>query len=92
VSEWLLFNAKWVIFQLHVYHDEDKFDEMIIMSDLYQNNTFSWNLVVLALWNNRPLVDMSLHLDQLSWFQTKQSLLFLLNALCLAEEQQIPIL
>jgi hypothetical protein len=31
-------------------------------------------------------------LDTLSWFEAKQSLNFLLNAWCLAEKQQIPIL
>jgi hypothetical protein len=35
---------------------------------------------------------MSLHSDTLFWFQTNQSLLFLLNAARLAEKQQIPIL
>jgi hypothetical protein len=30
--------------------------------------------------------------DILSWFQANQSLLFLLNAVSLAEKQQIPIL
>ena len=32
---------------------------------------------------------MSLHSDTLSWFRASQSLLFLLNAACLAETQQI---
>ena len=41
---------------------------------------------------NSPRVDMSLHSDTLFWFRTNQSLLFLLNAACLAEKQQIPIL
>ena len=36
-------------------------------------------------------VDMSFHSDTLSWFRSKQSLLFFLNAACLAEKQQIPI-
>jgi hypothetical protein len=35
---------------------------------------------------------MSLHLGTLFWFRANQSLLFLLNAVCLAEKQQIPIL
>ena len=35
---------------------------------------------------------MSLHLDTLFRFRTNQSLLLLLNAACLAEKQQIPIL
>jgi hypothetical protein len=47
--------------------------------------------IVLAHWNNSPRVDMSPHLNTLSWFQVNQSLLFLLNAACLAEKQQIPI-
>ena len=36
-------------------------------------------------------VDMSLHLDTLFWFRSNQSLLFLINAACLAEKQQIAI-
>jgi hypothetical protein len=35
---------------------------------------------------------MSLHSDTLFRFRANQSLLFLLNAACLAEKQQIPIL
>ena len=34
---------------------------------------------------------MSPHSDTLSWFRAFQSLLFLLNAACLVEKQQIPI-
>ena len=45
-----------------------------------------------ADWNNSPRVDMSLHLDTLFWFRANHSLLFPLNAECLAEMQQIPIL
>jgi hypothetical protein len=35
---------------------------------------------------------MSLHSDTLTQFQANQSLLFLHNAACLVEKQQIPIL
>jgi len=35
---------------------------------------------------------LSLHSDILSWFRANQFLLFLLNAVCLTEKQQIPIL
>jgi hypothetical protein len=42
-------------------------------------------------WNNSPRIDMSLHSNTLSWFRANQSLLFLLNAACLAEQQHIPI-
>jgi hypothetical protein len=39
-------------------------------------------------------VDISLHSDTLFWFRANQSLLFLLNASCLVEKQQlhVPIL
>ena len=46
---------------------------------------------MLARWNNNPRIDMLPHPDTLSWFWGNQSLLFLLNATCLAEKQQIPI-
>jgi hypothetical protein len=44
--------AKWVIFQL--YHGENMlhFDEIMMMSALYHNNTLSWMFIVLAHWNN----------------------------------------
>ena len=35
---------------------------------------------------------MSLHTDTFSWFRANQYLLFLLNDVCLAEKQHIPIL
>ena len=92
VSEWLLFNANSVIFQL--YYGENKliFNEMMMTPALYQINMLSWIFIVLAHWNNSPRVDMSLHSDTLFWFRANQSLIFLLNAACLAEKQQIPIL
>jgi hypothetical protein len=48
--------------------------------------------IVLANWNNGPQIDMSLHSDTLSYFRANQSLLFLLNSVCLVEKQHIPIL
>jgi hypothetical protein len=87
VSEWLLFNANSVIFQL--YHGENKliFNEMTMRSALYKTNTLSWICTVLAHWNNSPRIDMSPHSDTLSWFRAHQSLLFLLSAAYLAEKQ-----
>ena len=64
----------------------------MMKSALFQTNTLSWIFIVLAHWNNSPRVDMSLHSDTLFWFWANQSLLFLLNAACLVEKQQIPIL
>jgi hypothetical protein len=92
VSEWFLFNANSAIFQL--YHSENKliFNEMMMSSALYYANTLSWIVIVLGHWNNSPRVDMSLHPDSLFWFRANPSLLFLLNAVCIAEKQQIPIL
>ena len=86
-----MFNANSTIFQL--YHGENNliFNEMMMMSALYWANTLSWNIIVLAHWNNSPWEDMSLHSDTLFWFWANQSLLFLLNAACLAEKQHIPI-
>jgi hypothetical protein len=54
--------------------------------------TYWVGFLVLAHWNYSPQIDMSFHLDTLFWFRANQSLLFLLNATCLAEKQQIPIL
>ena len=68
------------------------FHEIMMMSALYQTNVISWIFIVLAHWNYSLLVDMSLHSDTLSRFQTIQFLLLLLNAACLAEKQQMPIL
>jgi hypothetical protein len=82
VSEWLL---------LQLYHVENKliFNEMMIRSTLYWTNTLSWIFIMLAQWNNSPGIDICLpHSDTLSWFRATQSLLFLLNAACLAEKQQ----
>jgi len=36
--------------------------------------------------NSSAWVGMSLHSDTLSWFQVNQSLLFFLNATCVAEQ------
>jgi hypothetical protein len=48
--------------------------------------------IVLDHWNNSLLIDMSPHSDTLSWFRDNQTWLFLLNAACLAQKKQIPIL
>jgi hypothetical protein len=91
VSEWLLFNANSAIFSY------------IMARTSYFSMRWWWGplctrptrlvglLIVLAHWNNSLQVDMSPHTDTLFWFQANQSLLFLLNAVCLEEKQQIPI-
>jgi hypothetical protein len=72
------------IFQL--YHGKNKliFNEMMMRSALYYTNTLSWIFIVLTYWNNSLWIDLSPHLDTLSWFWANQSLPFLLNAACLA--------
>ena len=50
------------------------------------------NFTVLAYWNNSLQADMSLHSDTLSRIRAMKSWLLLLNIVCLAEKQQIPIL
>jgi hypothetical protein len=92
ISEWLLFNTNSAIFQLYDGENILIFDGMMMRFALYQTNTLSWIFIVLAHWNNSPWIDMSPHLNTLSWFWANQSLFFLLNAVCLAEKQQIPIL
>ena len=88
VSEWLLFYANSAIFQL--YHGNNKliFNEMMMWSAFYYTNTLSWIFIVLAHWNNSPQINMSHHSDTI---YPDQSSLFLLNTVCLAEKQQIPI-
>jgi len=77
LSEWLVFNAKLIFFQ--IYHGGSKllFDKMMIS-------------IVLVHWNKSPSVDMLLNSDTLFWFRDNQSLLLLFNAACLAEKQQTP--
>ena len=52
-------------------------------------NTLTWIFIVLIHWNNSLMIDMSPHSDTLPRFRANQSLLFLLNAACLGEKQQI---
>ena len=90
VSEWLLFNANSVILQL--YHGENKLISMRWWCPLCTRPTLLSQIFFIVNWNNSPLIDMSPHSDTLSWFCANQSLLFLLNAACLAKKQQIPFL
>jgi hypothetical protein len=91
LSEWLLLSVNSAI--VHLYYGESKsiFNEMMMRSALFSTNMLSWIFIVLARRNNSPRVDMSLHSDTLFWFRANQSLVFLLNAACLARKQQIPI-
>ena len=61
------------------------------MSALYQTNTLSWIVTVVAHLFNRLWVDMSLDSVMLT-SQTTQSLFFFLNAAYIEKQQQIKIL
>jgi len=66
--------------------------EFMIVSALLLTKTLSWISIVLVHWNNSPRIDVSSRSDTLFWFWAYPYLLFLLNAACLAEKQQMPIL
>ena len=79
----MLFSANSAIFQQN--HGENKLplNKMIMRSTLYQTNMPSLVFLVPAHRNNSPQTDMSPQSDTLSLF-------FLLNAVYLVENQQIP--
>ena len=81
VSKWLLLNPNSAIFQLCHGKNTLIFNVIIMNSALYKTNVLNET--------NNPPVDMSPHSDTLFWFRANQSLLFLLNAVCLSEKQQI---
>jgi hypothetical protein len=91
VSEWLLFNANSAIFQL--YHGENK----LIFNEIYEVRYVLDQHAELDFYSASSLKQQSVgrHVAPL-WhiilIRANQSLLFLLNAVCLAEKQQIPIL
>ena len=62
---------------------------MMRRSALFSTNTLS---IVLAHWNNDTRVDMSVHTDTSFWLWDNQSLLFLLNAACLAENNNANVI
>jgi hypothetical protein len=91
VSKWLLFHAKSTIFRL--YHSENKLicNEMI-WGPLCTRPIRLVGFLVLDHWKNSPRIDISPYSDTLSWSRANQTLFVILNAVCLAENQQIPIL
>jgi len=73
--EWLLFNTKWAIMQL--YHGENKLHSMKWWwcSFCTRPTHLVGFFIVLAHWNNSPLVDNAFHSDTLFWFRANQSLI-----------------
>ena len=81
LSEWSSLNTKWAFLPLS-WRENVTFNERMLMSAVYLANTLNCIFIVLAHWNNRPRVDMSLHLDTLPWFRATQSLFLHLIARC----------
>ena len=78
------------IFQL--YHGKNMFifNEMMMSSALFQTNILSWIFIVLAYQTTvrrQTCRSTRTHYSD----SVNQSLLFLLNAVCLAEKQQTPL-
>jgi len=63
VSKWVLFNFSAILWHAQVIIN----GIMMMMSALYQTNTFNWICIVLAHWDNSPCVAMLLHSFTLSW-------------------------
>ena len=90
VNGWLLFNTKLAIFQL--YHGKYKIHSMRWWCKLCTRPAhLVGSFIVLAHWNNRSRVDMSFHLGTFSRIWANKTMLLLINAVCLAEKQQIAI-
>jgi hypothetical protein len=91
LSEWLLFNANSGILQLYISWREQCSMRWWWDPLCTRQTTLNLIFIVLAHWNNSPRIEISPHSDTLSWFRANQSLIFLLNATCLSEKQQIPM-
>ena len=91
LSELLLLSANWAIcsaisWQEQVNFQSDKDEVRFVLEQHPELDIDSASSLKQQSW-----VDMSLHSNTLSWFRANQSLLFLLNAACLEENQHIPI-
>ena len=80
----MVLNGQWQIF--HAFSDWEH------ISDEWTLLLLDRQATVPAQESNSPQEDMPLDPDTFFWLWADQSLLLLLNALCLAEKQQIPIL
>jgi hypothetical protein len=76
------------MFQLHVCHGENQWDEDEIRFVPAQHAYLDLNSAS-SMEKNSPRMNMSAHSDTLAWFRANQSLLFLLNVVCLAEKQHV---
>ena len=88
LSEWLLFNANSTIFQLYQGEYRLNFNGMMTRPALYQTNTLSWICYSASSLKQQSADRHVASLGQISRFQANQSLVFFLNAACLAEKQQ----
>ena len=85
-SEWLLCNANSAPFSAISWREQVSFqwddDEVCFVLDQHAELDFSYSARSL----NQQNADISLHSDIIFWFRANQSLLFLINAVCLAEK------
>ena len=80
-------------FQAISWREQVTFDEMIMISALYQTYTLSWIFIVLPTSLKQQSVGR--HVTSLRYIiliLSNPVLVVLLNAVCLTEKQQIPIL
>jgi hypothetical protein len=93
LSEWLLLNTKWAIFQLH--NGETKVYSVrwwcLLCNKAIRFCLFGFFGASLLKQQTMP-IDISLNSDTLSRFWANQSSFFLLIAVCLVEDQEKSIL
>ena len=90
MSEWLLFNANSAIsWREQVNFQWDDYEVRFVLDQ--QAELDFYNASSLKQQCTDRYVAPLRHLETLFWFRANQYLLFLLNAACLAEKQQIPV-
>jgi hypothetical protein len=72
------------------------FSEMMKSSKRFPHvskmSTLTWICIILSDWNNNVLINMSLHVYILPLFWINQSLVFLINMMCLEKKKKTPSL
>jgi hypothetical protein len=104
-SLFIIYNVKWVgefclepnyLFFCQLDHDESKchvlsIDDIRFGLDKYAQFDF-YSSTFVAYCNNSPRIELFLHSDTLSWFQSRQSIFVILNVVCLTKKQHISFL
>jgi hypothetical protein len=77
------------LLQSYLIHSVRKPFIIFISLVLFKGYILCWIFIVLAHWNNSPLVDMSPNWNTLTWFRANPSLLLLLNTACFLEKHRV---